>query len=223
MLLESWILRLRPAISVAGLAKALGVVRVAGVCVFVLLLIDLGSSVAVGAGVLLASLSLMRGMQEHALSVYPFLFVLVIVAVALYGFALKYGAARTLGGCALLGLVAGAYTAFGVNLRTSYLPVLLALGLCFFLAEQVWSRPSTVQVRTRVGRALALVVCFAAGYFTLQYVGITRNMPPAARYNAASHSIAHPLVLSLGVPQNDPAAAKASTGSTPRELTWPGA
>jgi hypothetical protein len=203
MLLESWILRVRPAISVAGLAKALSLIRIAGVCAFVLLLIDLGSSLSVAAAVLLASLSLMRGMQEHALSVYPFLFVLVIAAVALYGFALKYGATRTIGGGALLGVVAGAYTGFGVNMRTSYLPVYLALALCFLVADQVWWRPSVPGVRAQLGRALVVMTCFVAGYFTLQYLGITRNMPPAVRYNAASHSIAHPLVLSLGVPQND--------------------
>ena len=201
MLLETAILRVWPSISVFQLGEALHLIQIAGVSMFVLLLIDLGGSLALGVATIRWSLSVLRTMPTHVYSNYPFLFVMVLAAAAFYGFALKYRWGRRPIGLVLLGATAGVLSAFIVNMRTSYMPIALLFFVCFLLAERApddrspgWRKP--------VARSLVLAGCFGLGYVALQWGMITRFLQPE-RSHIATHTLGHPLVLSIAVPEND--------------------
>jgi hypothetical protein len=203
MLVDSWILWLRPNISIAGLGRALHALRIAGLIAFGLVMLRLGAGVALTFATTLVSLFVLHVMQEHVHSAYPFLFVLILVAVALYGCALEFRWTDRRIGRVLAAAAAGALSAFAVNMRTSYLPVYAAMLALFVCADLLRARLAPPLGRGALLRAGTIIACFAAGYVAFQVVFITSRLPPAQRTFAASHSIAHPLVLALGVPPND--------------------
>ena len=90
MLMETAILRLVPDISLAGLGQFLHVTRIAGLALFVLLLMSLGASLALGLATMLLGLMRLNAMPEYVYSIYPFLFVMVLVLVAVHSFAVRY-------------------------------------------------------------------------------------------------------------------------------------
>src|SRR5262249_35086176 len=118
--------------------------------------------------------------------------------VAFYGFALKYRWADSAPGLAATGAAAGAMSAFIANMRTSYLPILVAFLGCFLIGQASLQSESTR--RRAVLRACALTACFAIGYVALQAGLITRHLPSSYK---AAHPLMHPLVLGLAVPSND--------------------
>jgi hypothetical protein len=81
-LLESWMLRLRSGISVAGLAKALHWCRVGGLLLCGLFFLAAGVSVMLTFGIVLSSLGWLSSTRSDVLSAYPFLLVLALLAIA---------------------------------------------------------------------------------------------------------------------------------------------
>jgi hypothetical protein len=201
MLLETAILRVWPGMSVSQMGEALHLIKIATVGVFVLLLIDLGASLLFAAGLLLWSVTVLLMMQDQIYSNYPFVFVTVLALAAFYGFALKYRWARGSFGLALSALAAGVLSAFMANMRTSYLPVAMLFVLCFVVAD-LTSGSAPIVSRIRAMRAAAFGACFVVGYAALQYGMITRFLQPEASH-VARHTIGHPLVLSISVPENE--------------------
>lgn len=202
MLLESALLRMVPGLSLADLGQALHLIRIAGLVVFVMLLIDLGASLALAFSTMLSGLLLLESMPDHVYSNYPFLFAMVLVLVALHGFAVKYqwffaGAA----GVIMYGAFAGMLSAFVVHMRTSYLPVVVLFAL--LVLWYAFSRCNDTDGWThRALRCLAWVGCVVVAYGAFQTALITRHLPDEGRFSA-SHPFAHPLVLALGVPETD--------------------
>jgi hypothetical protein len=200
MVLETAALYLEPGLSLAQLGQRLHWLRIACILGFVVLLMGLGSSLALGLATLLCGLMLLRAMPDHVYSNYPFLFPLVLLAVALHGFASKYRWTGKPGGLMWYGASAGFLSAFVVNMRTSYLPI-IGLFAALALVDETRLRGRTVPWRRRAIGGLALAACFLAAYMTLQFGLITRHLPADGRFNA-SHPFGHPLVLALAVPEN---------------------
>lgn len=197
MLVESWILRVRPGLSLAGVGRALTGVKAAMLLLFVLAVLRGGGSAVVGLGVFqIAAAILEQLLPVFTYSVYPFLCCLVALATAWYS--LLFDASRRGGARLIAAGIGGILSAFGTNFRTSYLPVFAAIFIVYLLAaHRRDASPADRTRRLRLG-AMALV-CFVLGYTAFQYVFITRSHP---RGNAGPsyHVIAHPLVLALGSP-----------------------
>ena len=169
MLLETVVLRVAPGISTAQVGQVLHLVRIAGVIVFVVALMSLGGSLALGVGTLLCGLLILYRMHDQIYSNYPFFFSILLVEAAMLGLAARYRFAMSPDGLSLVGVTAGALAACVTNMRTSFFPI---------------------------------QAMFVAAYQSFQYGLITRRLPADGRHGA-SHTIGHPLVLSLGVPETD--------------------
>jgi hypothetical protein len=200
MLLETAILRMMPGLSLAQLGRVLHWSRIACIAAFVLLLMDLGSSLTFGLGTLLCGLMLLQAMPDYVYSNYPFLFALVLLAVAMHGFAINYKWTGRPVGLALYGGFAGLLSAFVVNMRTSYLPI-VGLFFALVLIDELRPRGRMLHWSRRSKRGLALAACFLAAYAAFQFGLISRHLPAEGRFNA-SHPFGHPLVLALAVPEN---------------------
>jgi hypothetical protein len=199
MLLETALLRVRPDLSLAELGQWLHAIRIAGIVVFVILLFNLGASVWLALGTMFAGLVVLGAMPAFVYSVYPFLFVLVLLVVSAHGFALLHLRTTRLAGWLAIAVAIGALSAFTVNMRTSYLPI---VAMCFAgsLLARWWARPIEVARKREIVNVIALMLCFAVGYVTFERGLITRYLPEAGKVGV-SHSIVHPLVLALGVPE----------------------
>lgn len=201
MVVESAILRAFPDLSLSQLGNALLVLKLACLVSFVLLLMDLGSSLMLGAATFLCGVMLLQSMPDYAYSNYPFFFTLLLASAAAYGFAAKYRWTDRVPGLVAFGTAIGAMTAFIANMRTSYLPIALMFFACAVAGEFRPQRRSVTN-RRRAGSVAALVLCFGVGFFAFQYGTITRHLPSDGRFNA-SHPFGHPLVLALAVPENE--------------------
>jgi hypothetical protein len=201
MLLEAAILRVAPGISVAQLGEILRLIGILASAVFVLLLMVLGASLALALATMLCALFVLGTMHNEIYSAYPLVFTLVLFATAFYGFALQYRWTRHTAGVVLFATVAGALSAFIANNRTSNLSTALVFFACF-LSSELLPRGRAPSWPRRGVRAVLLTGCFALGFTLLQYGLITRFFPPETIHNAA-HSIGHPLVLAVSVPDND--------------------
>lgn len=201
MLVEAAILSLNPNLSLSQLGQVLHLIKIACLAAFVLLLMDLGSSLVLGLATLLCGLMLLQSMPDHVYSNYPFFFALVLVSLALHGFAIRYRWTRGPVGLVAYGVVAGVLSAFVANMRSSYLPV-VALFFACALVEELRARGRVIAWSGRALRAVALATCFIAGFVAFQQGLITSRLPEEGRFNAA-HPFGHPLVLALGVPEND--------------------
>lgn len=202
MLVESWLISASPDLSLNELGHRLHQLRVAGVIFVTFTSLAAGLSIGVAGALAGLSLLLLRLMHEFNLSVYPFLFVLVGVAVGVYVLADRFNATSTDRGRVLISLLAGVVSGFATNMRTSYLPVYAAMFLLFAAAASLRAVRRR-SIRQLALRAAPMLVAFAAAHAGFQWVFIARFLPPETSYNASVHSVAHPLVLSLAQPPND--------------------
>jgi hypothetical protein len=195
-LLETVCLLLKPTASAVEIERFLAVVRVAIVAAFIVLLMSLGASVLFGAAVAVASLAICSDLQHSvmAYSTYPFFFAMVLLNVIAFSGALRIARSGRLATTLLAACAVGFIVAASVNMRASYLPIYA----CFFVAyaSGVW--------RTRPrGLTLPLLVpAFVIGYFLFQYPLITRPARVPADSNYTYHTVSHPLVLGLALPES---------------------
>lgn len=200
MVVETAILRVMPGASLANVGQALFLIKVGCLAIFVLLLMDLGASLALGLATFLCGLMLLQAMPDHVYSNYPFFFVLVLAAMAMHGFAAAYRWTSSAVGLTIYGVAAGIASAFIANMRTSYLPV-VGLFMAMALVDEGRQRGRAIRWPTRAVRSAALAGCFLGGYLAFQVGMITSQLPAEGRFDAA-HPFAHPLVLALAVPEN---------------------
>jgi hypothetical protein len=165
--IETGILRVRPAISFAGLAKALHAVRVACVLAFVLMLMTVGYGVAAGCVVAFAALWILVAMKDQLYSAAPFGLVLTITPAALYVWASRYGWSLATAGCVAVGIAAGAWSAFAAGLLPRQLPVQVAMLGVFLAAETVRQR-TLDSSRHSAWRMSLLAGGFVVGFATLR-------------------------------------------------------
>jgi hypothetical protein len=209
MLLETVIFKLMPNVSSDGLAQTLHLIRIAGLACFALLLIQQGASLLMAGLTLTVGLIVLGTMPDRLYSLYPFLFVMILVAVAGYTAATTARWAQRPAAVAALSVLAGVASAFVVNMRTSYLPIVALFFACYLLSQ--FLKSGALSRGRRAGWLAALVLLFVAGYTGFQWGLITRHLDQEKSYNA-SHTIAHPLVLALGLPESD--------FSRARRITW---
>ena len=197
MWIEQWLWWLRPDMSVAQMGQALHMMRVFGLLVFTAALLLCGFGVATAGAAWWYGLVLLAEMQLFVHSAYLFLPIMLLITAAVYVGAIRSGATRTIGGAAAVGVAVGAWTAFATNLRTSHFPVYIAFALMLFAFSERAPAPAPGRLK-RMGLGAAL---FVAGYFAFSYGAIARHLPEV-QGNLPRHTIWHPLVLGLGVPQN---------------------
>lgn len=197
MILEAWMLRVAPRMSLSGLSRAMLVVKLGMFALAGYALLLVGASVAMSGLLMLMGGAILAELQQSSdLSVYPFLAALFAMILGLYGVAMARR--RTARATAIVALVAGFATAFAVNMRTSYLPMFLVM-FVLYLAAVAAERPGGLSNRLKSAGVATLI--FAAGYLSFQYAFVLRGRP-ASDGHYSYHVIAHPLVLSLAVPPN---------------------
>ena len=188
-------LRLLPHPSARSLLYFLDAVRFSCVLFVAFALLDAGASLVLACFVAWAMTRLGIDMAGFDYSMYSFFVPLLGMAVAAYAVLWRrvrdgrYG--RLLGGSLLMGFV----TAFCANMRSSHLPMYLAMFVVFLVAVG--------RITTKKRR---LVIAAAFAVFMLGYVGFNRAfikpMVPKGSQALSYHVIFHPLVLALAVPEN---------------------
>jgi hypothetical protein len=98
-------------------------------------------------------------------------------------------------------LVAGLWTAFVVNMRTSYLPLCVGGALLYACALMLESNGTGLRTVQRLRPVAMTAVSFVIGYTVFQYSFIPQNRVVASD-NLSYHVFFHPLVLSIGLPEN---------------------
>jgi hypothetical protein len=203
-----WLMRLAigldPAISHDGLTHFLGAMTTGMVLLFGFALLYAGASWALALGATLVACAVLRSLGLRD-TLYPFVLALPLFAAALYGIAYCSRQARGLRGGALVAFAAamGVVAAFSTIMRPIMLPSLTLMFAVFLFATLRRAWPQLRGVVFKLAGAMA--VAFAAGFFL--YTAIFVRPPRAAADAAGSqyvyHTFAHPLVLGLGVPEND--------------------
>lgn len=201
-------LRLHPEMSVYQLGWLLQLVRLLALLLFACALVEAGASLLFAVTVLAAALCILANCSDRYYSVYPFPPVLLaVVAAAFLASANGRLSELTVRHSLVLGFV-GLLVAFAANMRTSHLPVYLAMVAVSLTAafsrvrgaRRRWSR------REQALWAAAAVGSFTFGYvlFALLLIRPLRadlaGVGEANDTNISYHIVAHPLVLGLGLP-----------------------
>jgi SAM-dependent methyltransferase len=196
MLTEAWLLRALPRLSLNGLGQLLLGLKLGGLILLCLALLQCGVGVVATGVVAFAGTSLVLAVQAAlgGFSVYGFLTSLLAGMLGVYGLFVSRSTSRTF---VPMAIVTGITAAYAANMRTSYLPVWLLMLAIVLIAM------SRRRVDALTPRRVALgVASFAVGYLAFHFWFIVRTRPPEiASYSY--HVIAHPLVLSLAIPSND--------------------
>lgn len=192
MLLESAILSANPNLSFTGLGEWLHRIRLVATILCTGVLVSIGASLGFAFGMMCVSLILIGAMPGFVYSAYPFLWLLILCTASTYAVLLQTRAAEKGWSAAIGGAMAGVIAGFAINMRTSYLPMTVAALGIFVLCA--WTRGRTTRP---VMPLSAFVAAFGLG---LMVFNLSLIRPLASVDGRVSHSIAHPLVLSLGVP-----------------------
>jgi hypothetical protein len=200
MWLDSWLWRLRPNLSIRGIGQWLHGIRIAGLAVAFACMVGSGSGVLVAAASWAYSLALLQELRFYAHHSYPFLLVLVVLTASAYAVVSQRGWTRSLWGAGAIAAISGAWSAFGTNMRSSHLAIYVALAIILFAIGELGD--ATAGRRARGQRLGAAAVLFVLGFMGFQYLAITRHLPTNIE-GFARHTIFHPLVLGLGVPESE--------------------
>src|SRR2546425_11880151 len=201
-----WLL-LDRGLSLHSLGVLLQATRLAALLVFCYALLESGLSLCFCGVALAGGLGILRNLDHEYYSMYPFLFVLLLLSIGLYMLGLRHSVQRSLSTSTFLALVMGWLAAYGVNMRTSHFPVYMAIFVVYVWAAHR-SEAVLGQARRRGWRIRWLATAtggFALGYGLFAYSFIRPlQVPPERRWqqNYPYHVIAHPLVLSLALPEN---------------------
>jgi hypothetical protein len=203
MLAMAFSLRLEPHLSLHELGWRLQAVRLLAVFLFVVGLLQSGSSLASAALVFVLFLGVFEHMSDRHYSVYPFVPALLFVTIAWLALCLT----RRLSGPGLVAgaAVAGWIVAFAVNMRTSHLPVYVTLIALFLLAAHRALSPKGGgdggSGRWLWLGAAALGAAASYGLFSLFFIRPLAKAPGEGP-TYAYHVVMHPVVLGLALPPN---------------------
>jgi hypothetical protein len=191
--------RLDPQVSLARLGYFLHALRLLCLLLLVFILLANGASLTLSATTLGAGLLMLHALDGRVISyrysVYAFLHVLPLVAVAFYTFAIS----RRLSGRALPHLAvtaaAGFYSAFGSNMRTSHTPVYVTIFALYLFAAFRQCR-CTLWWKRWFGLGIA---GFVAGYAAFMAALLMPLLPPEnlRTVNYHYHAVAHSVVMGL--------------------------
>jgi hypothetical protein len=203
--IDSTLLRMRPGITLAGLGVLLTWMRAAALVFFVFALI------CVGASPLFALLALMIGLEissltapTHLYSAYPFLLSFTSIYAGLLALTLRFDLHRNNRQLAAAAVVIGLFGGFFYNLRTSYLPVVFGCYVIFLLFIFIDGRKERSSPRQGLATRMTVAVAGFLVGLALFYAGFVLPLTrPGVTVNGAYHPVAHPLVLSLALPENE--------------------
>lgn len=199
MLLMDAVLRVAPQSTPAGLGLALTALKVLPLLLFAFVLLTAGSSPVAAIAVLLIGLDIQADLEAFRYSIYGFLVPMLLLMTSVYVVSLSSDWTGRLGGALVTVAVAGFLTGFAANLRTSHLPVYLAM----FLLYAVLAVRRMHASRSRWGFVIGAAVLFAGAYALFGRTFIARITPPVGTANNYTHHpIMHPIVLALGVPRH---------------------
>jgi hypothetical protein len=198
----------RPQLSIRDLGWGLQASRILALMFVAYVLLECGASFLFAATVLVAGLKLLGAMWDRYYSVYPFLPILVALAVAAPSLALhrqlpSRSVAHGFAACAL-----GCLIAFATNMRTSHLPLFVAfLSLYFLAAHRHLARKLPCwPIRSQAGWLAIGVASALIGYGVVDLLITSRfqKQPtdPRANWQLTYHVVSHSLVLGLANPEN---------------------
>jgi hypothetical protein len=200
MMSLAWVAR--PSWSVDAVGRALLWVRVLAVGLFGFACLEGGMSAVLGFALVLGSVVVLGKVNRYQYTVYPFLFVIPLAWSGLCSLAARPVSRGSLLRLAGASVAAGVIAAFAANLRTSYWPMLLA---GFLLTAAAVARLRRLPRRHAPRFAAAATGAFVAGaaLFQLAVIRPIERASGGKSYNYTYHTVAHPLVMALGVPPND--------------------
>ena len=192
--IEKVALRAVPSASAVTIVRWLQAVRIGILLAFCGAVLAAGGSVLMCIALLEVGFALLRFMRDSAYAVYPFIFVMPLLSIAIYVALLR----RARGGWTAVdvGLLAaaGVAAAIGANIRTSHLPVYVMLLAMFF-----WlGRLRGMAARQAIVGAVVMCAAYGAAHWRI----VVTRQPAANTSNYSYHAVAHPLVLALAVPEN---------------------
>lgn len=159
-------------------------------------LLDAGASILLVCVVAWAITQLGVDVATFDFSIYAFLAPLLAAVISAYTILwrrMQAGRYLWLGGGSL---VMGFVTAFGANMRSSYLPIFAVMFVVFLLAAR------TTRMRPKALTLVAACLLFVIGYVGFTRIFISPLVPKGSHKNFSYHAIFHPLVLGLAIPQN---------------------
>ena len=199
MLLMRAGLRVVPGVSAVRLSRWLALIRFVLLLVFAYAMIESGFAVPLALIAFLAAFDVSNDLRFYEFSIYSFFVPLLLLMPSLYVLALRHVAPRGMPWRLASFVAAGFITAFCVNMRSSHLPVYLAMFALYAVSARQFA------VRKNLSYAAAALVCFAGAYMLFSRLFISPLVPkqPSAYFNYSHHVIAHPLVLGLALPPSD--------------------
>ena len=202
MLVESLPWLVNRQLSVDQIGRFTSWVRVVGVGVFGFACLEAGVSLVLTGVLLLGASALLKALIVYQFTEYPFMLPTLLVWIAVCSLVFRPLQQARGWRLAAIGAAAGLVAALCANLRTSYVPMIVALWV-IALAAAVRSRSMRLgDIGVRC--AAIAIVAFGAGYWVLNRAVMRPLEYPAGAKttNYTYHTIAHPLVMSLAVPAN---------------------
>ena len=196
-LVMTWLMLIDHDISIDQLGSRLHAIRLGLIVLFGATSVWGGLGVLAGVALVACGVVVHQLLAGSAHSLYPFLMPLLLLNTA--AMVLESGVIRTRGwrSAAAASVALGMLASFSTNMRTSYLPIYIAmLAVVLFVPCFGWSA-------SRVRRTGIAIGAYAIAFASFQYVAIDRHLPAVNNFNASYHTVAHPLVLSLAVPPTD--------------------
>jgi hypothetical protein len=201
MLVESVVWRVAPGLSLIGVGRVLLAVKAGLILFFGVVLLRLGAGVILCYAAVDAAFALLEKLQlNYAFANYSFLLCVVMATIALYPLMLSLPT-RSRARLMAWPAIAGLWSAFVVNMRTSYLPLCIGVALLYACALMVEPSDAVLRRVQRLRHVATAVVFFAIGYAVFQYSFIPQNRAVGSD-NLSHHMFFHPLVLSIGLPEN---------------------
>jgi hypothetical protein len=199
MLLMRAGLRLVPRVSAARLGRWLALLRFVILLIFAFALLDCGVAIPLALFAFLVACDVSNDLRFLQFSIYSFFIPLLLLMPSLYALALRHVAPRGAWWRAASFVGAGFLTAFCANMRSSHLPVYVAMFAIYVVCARRFS------ARRWVAYAAGAAVCFALAYLAFGRILILPLVPqhPSGYFNYSHHVIAHPLVLGLALPPSD--------------------
>ncbi|NEQ64617.1 MAG: hypothetical protein F6K21_03755 [Symploca sp. SIO2D2] len=198
------VLRVFPNITVRQLGLALNSIKIGCLIILTFFLIWIGISPFIAFMTLNVGISVVDLVNNtHYYALYPFLMPFIILMIAILGIAIKLKAYKRVYIAVPVLLGIGIYGALFKNLRTSYYPVIifcLLIYILFTIFELKVNRQISRIYRTIFPGLAILVFCAGVAIFNINLVHPIEKLNTG--YNRSYHVIAHPLVLSLALPEN---------------------
>jgi len=199
------ILRLSPNVTINQLGVALNSIRTGCLITFTFFLIWIGISPFISFLALNIGISVVGLINEtHYYSVYPFLMPFTVFLIALLGIAIKLKTYQRVYVALPVLIGIGIYGALFKNIRTSYYPVILVsvLGYIIFTLCELKGNRQFSRTYKRVFPGLAIIAFYLGiAIFNTNLLQPIENLD--IDHNRSYHVIAHPLVLSLALPESE--------------------